>query len=382
VLNSKVPQRIAISQRFFPRYRLDFFQELESRLRADGHEVRLFFSYTIGEMGAPPPWAQRVRAVRADLRFGELEDSAVLTPGLLWRLIRFAPDVVITEDLGGLPNSLLVAVYCRLWKKPYLIWGLGEVPRKARSPLRKLLAPAIRFLYDGASGFICYSSYAAAVYARYAKPTYVAPNSYLRPPTRTEILRVEQAIDAKYRDHADTLQIISIGTLKTQKRYDVLIAAVARIKRTVCLHIVGDGPEMPHLRELAGNLGVSSKVLFHGAVFDDASKATLLTNAHIGVMPGRGGLAIQEMMAYGVPVISGVADGTERDMVVDGKNGFLFESFPTADELAAAVDRFASLSDLEQSRLARAALEVVVRHSNIHAMSDGFARAVLRAVHA
>ena len=40
------------------------------------------------------------------------------------------------------------------------------------------------------------------------------------------------------------------------------------------------------------------------------------------VLPGTGGLAINEAMAHRLPVISGYADGSADDLVIDGVTGF------------------------------------------------------------
>jgi glycosyltransferase involved in cell wall biosynthesis len=340
--------------------------------------MRLFYSYAMGRDDREPSWAQRIRAIRKDLQLGELEDSAVVAPGLFFHLVRYSPDVVVLEDLGGLPNSLVAALYCRAWKKPYLIWGLGHVPEKQRSPLRRALAPAIRFLYAGAFGFLCYSKHAADVYGQYAKPTYVAPNAYLPRPPEDEVARLTKLIGTRY--ETQNFRVVSIGTFKKQKRYEVLIEAVARTAARVALDLIGDGPETTELRALARRLGIADRVRFHGPIYDSAQKALLLSSAHIGVIPGRGGLAIQEMMAHGIPVISGVADGTERDLVRDGETGYLLAGFPSAEQIATTLDRFVALTTQEQTAMARGALDTVVHESNVDVMAEEFSRAIRDAV--
>ncbi len=321
-----------------------------------------------------PAWARHLSALKVDLHIAELADSAVFTPGLFWNLLRYSPDVVVLEDLGGMLNSLSGALYCRLWKRPYLIWGLGNVPNKRRSRLRTVLAPLIGFLYGGAFGFICYSKHAAKIYSNYGKPTYLAPNSSLPRPTATEIALVERAINERYDDQ--DLRIISIGVLKPQKRFDVLIRAMAQMPDNVSLDLVGDGPELSMLKNLASSLGVSERIRFHGALYDAEKKSALLLSAHIGVMPGRGGLAIQEMMKFGLPVITGAADGTESDMVVDGENGYLVDGFLTSETIRGKLADFLALTLKERAAMASAALEVTVQTSNIGTMASGFVAAI------
>lgn len=371
--------KVAVSQRFLPHYRLGFFDQLHRVLEEQQCGLRLFYSYTLGEVEERVEWAQRLAAFRVDLQLADLEDSAVFAPGLLWHLIRYAPDVVVLEDLGGILNSLAGALYCRLWRKPFLIWGLGNVPRKRRSRLRRVLAPLIRFLYGGAFGFICYSAHAAEVYSQYGKPTYLAPNSSLPKPSHAQLIEVEREISHKY-GHNGRIHVISIGMLKHQKRFDVLLRALAQIPERVTLDLVGDGPELTALKELANTLGISERVVFHGPLYDAARKSHLLSSAHIGVMPGRGGLALQEMLRHCVPVISGVADGTEQDLIRDGQSGYLIDGVPTPEQVAARMQDFLALSSEQQAAMARAAFDVVARTWNTETMVEGVAVAVRDAV--
>jgi glycosyltransferase involved in cell wall biosynthesis len=365
--------RVAVSQRFLPHYRVRFFDELYARLRKRGIDFRLFYSYEMGTLNSAPTWATRISGMRADMKLAELEESAIVAPMLAPHLAWYSPDVCIVEDLAGLPNSLVAASYCRIARKPYLIWGLGQVPQKKTSRLRRFLAPLIRYLYDGAFGFVCYSNHAASVYSRYRKPTFLAPNSTMAPPTQVWLQQVRESVAKRY--PAKPCNVISIGALKQQKRYDVLLHGIARTQ-SVVLHLIGDGPELSALKDLAQSLGISERIIFHGAMYEPSEKQALVLAAHIGVIPGRGGLAIQELMSYGVPVISGVADGTERDLIVDGVTGYLIEDFPTPERVAATLERFMSLDANAQREMAVSALDVVSHRSNIAVMAAGFEQAI------
>jgi glycosyltransferase involved in cell wall biosynthesis len=63
--------------------------------------------------------------------------------------------------------------------------------------------------------------------------------------------------------------------------------------------------------------------------------------AEMYVLPGTGGLGINEAMAHRLPIVSGFADGSADDLVVDGENGFrLREGTPKelAQKIAAMID--------------------------------------------
>ena len=175
--------------------------------------------------------------------------------------------------------------------------------------------------------------------------------------------------------------MVSIGTLKRQKRYEVLVQAVSLLPARVTLDLIGDGSETDALKQLAASLGISDRVAFHGPLYEPAAKAAVLSSGHIGVIPGRGGLAIQEMMAHGLPVISGVADGTEQDLIRDRQTGYLIDGFPTAEQIADRMRAFIALPPPDRAAMARGALAVVVAVSNTGTMAQGIADAVTNTLH-
>jgi glycosyltransferase involved in cell wall biosynthesis len=63
--------------------------------------------------------------------------------------------------------------------------------------------------------------------------------------------------------------------------------------------------------------------------------------AEVYVLPGTGGLGINEAMAHSLPIISGYADGSADDLVIDGENGYRLRE-NTVEEL---VDRIGKILD-------------------------------------
>jgi glycosyltransferase involved in cell wall biosynthesis len=367
--------KVAVSQRYLPHYRVAFFEEVQRLLRERGGSAQLFYSLEMGKVETRPLWARRIKGWSMELPLAEMSEKALFAPGLVGHLLAFRPDVVVLEDLSGLANSLFASLYCRLFSKPYLIWGLGNVPRKKRSRLRTLLSPFIKFLYSGSSGYICYSSYAREVYSKYGKPTFFAPNAYLPRMDPREVEAIKRSIDCRYRENV--IRLVSIGAFKAQKRFDVLLTAIADLSDiNLELHLIGDGLLRNELQQQCVELGLQNKVSFHGALYDRSEKARIFRDSHLGVMPGRGGLAIQELMAHGIPVVSGIADGTERDLICNGRNGYLVDDFLTPREIALRVREFVMLS-LEQKRaIAEQAVETVLHMGNVETMALGFVEAV------
>jgi len=56
-----------------------------------------------------------------------------------------------------------------------------------------------------------------------------------------------------------------------------------------------------------------------------------MSASSVYVLAGMGGLSINDAMAYGLPVICSVCDGTERDLVTHHGNGLFFRENNVVD---------------------------------------------------
>jgi glycosyltransferase involved in cell wall biosynthesis len=109
-------------------------------------------------------------------------------------------------------------------------------------------------------------------------------------------------------------------------------------------------------------------VVFAGQIVEGVGP--YFDGADLLVLPGTGGLALNEAMAHGLPVVSGYADGSADDLVQDGVNGFRLRE-ETAEEMA---DRFRILADDAplRARMGAASRELITRRFSF----ERFARTV------
>ena len=116
--------------------------------------------------------------------------------------------------------------------------------------------------------------------------------------------------------------ILSIGELIERKNHQVIIKALAELKRNdIYYAICGKGPLLEDLKKLANELGIGDKVIFLGFRKDIPE---LCNTADISAFPSRIeglGLAGVEAMAAGVPLVSSNVHGI-LDYVKDGVTGY------------------------------------------------------------
>jgi glycosyltransferase involved in cell wall biosynthesis len=142
------------------------------------------------------------------------------------------------------------------------------------------------------------------------------------------------------RPDAGTFRLIGIGRLVKSKGFDLLISALDQLRQQgdgVCtLTLVGDGPEMAHLRDLSRSSGLEDRVSFVGQV-DSAQVRELLSSHDALVISSRDeGLprTLLEASVSGLPVLATAVGGIPH-FAHNKRNVVLCE--PTRDALARGI---------------------------------------------
>jgi glycosyltransferase involved in cell wall biosynthesis len=117
-------------------------------------------------------------------------------------------------------------------------------------------------------------------------------------------------------DASDTIELLAVGRLSSEKGFDLLISALAVCERP-CLHltILGDGPLHAQLTRLANERGVARQVTFAGFQanpypFFRRSDAFVLSSRYEG-FPN----VVLEALACGTPVIAVPAPGGTTEIL-------------------------------------------------------------------
>ncbi|HKJ38340.1 MAG TPA: glycosyltransferase family 4 protein, partial [Anaerolineales bacterium] len=211
---------------------------------------------------------------------------------------------------------------------------------------------------------ISYSQRGADEYAELGFPKdriFVAHNSVSPSPSHP--------LHLQHSNFDDQPSIIFVGRLQARKRIDSLIRACAEIKN-IRLVIIGDGPERGSLESLAQEIYPSAE--FIGAKHGGELKAHF-EEADLFVLPGTGGLAVQEAMSYGLPIIVAQGDGTQDDLVRK-ENGW---QIPPDDFDALVSTMKGALSDIARLRkMGEESYRIVKDEINIEKMVDVFVSAV------
>ena len=171
-------------------------------------------------------------------------------------------------------------------------------------------------------------------------------------------------------------RIIHVGRLVKWKKVNMLIHAVNDLKfrlPEIELIVIGDGPERNQLKLVAESLGISKKVIFVGSVYDPVILGRYFLSSSVYVLAGMGGLSINEAMLFGKPIICSVCDGTEKKLVRNNCNGFIFDS-EDINDLEEKI--FTLLSDEKRIKdYSINSLSIIEKEINVHTVINGYLEA-------
>ncbi len=355
--------RLGLQQRVLPHYRVPFFDRLAAACSGG-------LSVYAGE-----PRAEEAIRSATSLKTARLERAQnwhllggplylCLQPGVTRWLAAWDPDALILEANPRYPSNLSAIRWMKSRGRPVLGWGLGVAPGHSllgaiRAGLRK------RYLRQF-DGLLAYSSRGADAYRAAGVPAdriFVAHNAVApappSPPDRAPLT-------------GRAARLLFVGRLQSRKRVDALLQAAAELapRQPLEVWIVGDGPARAGLEKLANRLGLNAR--FFGAL-DGGPLQERYQKADVFVLPGTGGLAVQEAMGYALPVVVAAGDGTQDDLVRP-ENGWLLPGGEA--EALAAVLRRALEDPVRLRQMGMASHRIVAEEINLESMVESFVDAL------
>ncbi|NMC84238.1 MAG: glycosyltransferase family 4 protein [Anaerolineaceae bacterium] len=358
---SLIPVRIGLQQRVLPEYRAPLFELLADScpqglgvFAGPARPEESIATFTQLEHAVYFP-AKNVHLLRGSL-------YALLQPTFRSWLEIWDPEALIVEANPRYLSTPAAIRWMHQHHHPVIGWGLGAPA--ARGPEANLRR---RFL-QSLDAVVAYSHTGAEQYAAAGitpERIFVAPNAVAPRPAHGPVKR-----PAQFREGQPT--VLFIGRLQARKRLDELIAACAALPGTLQprLVLVGDGPERDSLQLLARQL--YPETIFTGAKHG-AELEPYFAEADLFVLPGTGGLAVQQAMAHSLPVLVGEADGTQSELVRP-ENGWLLPDGSRNTLVQTLRQALSSAARLRE--MGEASYRIVDQEVNLEKMVEVFCNAV------
>ncbi|MGB0712422.1 MAG: glycosyltransferase family 4 protein [Gammaproteobacteria bacterium] len=253
--------------------------------------------------------------------------------GLRWDVIRAyrhsRPEVLIVAPTPDTATQALLALWQKLRGKSVVMWHKGESPLRTKGSKRArvvdaVMSVAVRFM----DAFILYGHDALRYFQGLGVKRdrlFVAQNTVDTDEIVTreaEIKREAEVLRAQLGLEGRKI-ILVLATLKPAKKVERALELFARLRAErddLALLIVGDGPERPKLERLRDtlkldNCHITGRVpLFHDNYYIKLADLFLVT--------GGGGLAINQAMLLGTPVVCVDEIGSDTELVRQGETGY------------------------------------------------------------
>ncbi len=319
--------RLAIQQRVIPTYRAPFLE-----LLSKNPEIQL------GVFAGEPKVKEQIKIAQSlenvdycitkNTHLFDGKFYVCLQPGLQQWVSEWNPDVLIVEANPRYLSTPGVVQLMKEDQKPVVGWGLG-VPEYQGVFSNWRNAKRTSFL-KSLDAIIAYSGKGADQYRNAgfkSERIYVATNSTTPspkhfPPSHSSWIGVRDPI------------LLYVGRLQPRKKLDSLINVCSKLPEDLQpqLWIVGEGEIRGELESIAKEH--YPKTTFWGAKFGD-DLAQIFSQADLFVLPGTGGLAVQQAMSFALPVIVAEGDGTQSDYINESNGWIIPPNNP--DELFTAI---------------------------------------------
>ncbi len=362
--------RLGVQQRVLPDYRAAFFEALA---QACAGGLSVFAGQPLPVEGIKPITHLETATLFPAHNRHLFDPSSSFY--LCWQggfvdwLEAWQPDALVVEANPRYPSTRAAVKWMQRRGRPVIGWGLGAPALGGRlASLRK--GERLAFLRS-LDGLVAYSQRGAQEYRQLGIPAervFVAPNAVSPPPAAPPPPRPAQFDGPPV--------VLFVGRLQARKRLDLLFGACLALPPELQprLVIVGDGPARAEFEALAAQMYPQAE--FTGARHG-AELQPYFSRADLFVLPGTGGLAVQEAMAQGLPVLVARGDGTQDDLV-HPENGW---QVPPDDLLALTETLRQALSDLPRlRRMGAESYRIAAEEINLEKMVEVFIQVLQRQV--
>lgn len=359
-----------------PAYRKDFFEALNNQLKGKDIDLTVvhgtsFFKKTI-KSDEHPKYNTCPLLTKEYSFFGY---RIVRWKGMIKKLRSSKPDMVIILFCPGNITFWRVQLYCYLHKIKIGLWSNGSVRNEITGAKRKVRGFFLNFFTRRAHFHICYGT-------RYRKELLAAGYNESKIFVAQNTINVEKIMaqnPAREVRNDDQYNFLYVGALIKTKNLDLAIRVIARLIREgfkVKFNIAGGGTIIEELRSLVIEEKMEDNISVLGYISDEEIPS-FFNNADVFFLPGTGGLSINEAMAYGLPLISTIADGTILDLLYEGKNGYYLNDIPDFDNLYEVCKKTLQNSKTQLHEMGNASRQIVKDSATLKNMVDEYQQAIL-----
>jgi glycosyltransferase involved in cell wall biosynthesis len=354
-------------------YRITFYQKLSDRFK----DFTVFHNLKEKEDGRPQHNEEVGFKSRGFLEYNYFLMGFYIrmVKGMFNAVVEAKPEIIIIQ---GFPGNVTYRKIVNWAKKNHIkvvFWYCGWEPNIKRLDfLQKIKNRLAATHYAQGDFFLTYSSKAkddlvlqgidpSTITVAYNGIELDSYNDYNLKKYNTQAKQLREKFAGNDRVY------LYVGGLLEEKRVLFMIDAFNEFNREhpdSQLWIIGDGPQKT---EVEKKIKYNSAIRYFGRITENVE--SYFSAADFFVLPGTGGLALNQAMYFGTPCIVGRADGTEKDLVIDNVTGFNFSE----DDLNSLVYEFKKTYSMDKAsidQMGSKCKKVVELQNNVNNMVNIF----------
>jgi glycosyltransferase involved in cell wall biosynthesis len=372
--------KILIITPLLQHYRLSFYEKLSTC--NSNYDLRVFYGLNNKEDGKAG-YSGVTRFISKgfkEYKYRILPFDLVYNKGMYSEIKRTNPDVIIMLASTGNLTYRRIISWAKKNNKKIIIWTSGWDPGRAKGLLLSFKNRLVSSFFKKADYFLTYSTNAT----RYVESMGI-DNAIIEPCYNgielddlikggPEIIKTSAEIIRKH-DLENYMTFLYVGGIIPEKRVDLLVDAFIELRKkynNIKLLIIGDGPLRGMLEEKMKNYN-DSNIIYLGRIINGVDSFFVASDCL--VLPGAGGLALNQAMFWGKTCIVSKADGTEDDLVIENISGYRFEENNLGSLIAAMERRI--IDDQDKVKiLSDNAMQIIMTKSNVNNMVKVFSGAI------
>lgn len=359
-------KKIAYVYSNLPAYRKDFFVGLDKVLQEEGVVMSVMYGTLTDKKEVKQDTSSNYKKqpfTSGAVKFGPI--TFVSIHGLFKAFKKERPDAMVISYMSTNLTMMRMVLYCLRHHIPYATWRCGYNNDDYKKLTAKIRGWLISFVEKKADYCISYGSY----YKRMLIEKGIQPSKVVIAQNTIDIESIVKKNSDLVRTYKDKeTKVLFVGALIKKKYLETSIEAIDRLHKEgypITFDIVGGGEMVEPLTNLVKSKGLKSVIRVVGPKYGEEVRE-FFRNHDIFLAAGLGGLAINEAMAYGLPIISTNADWTICDLI-DG-NGYFMDKYRDVELQVKYLKEFMGLSSDAKAAMSKRSIQIVSEKASLSNM--------------
>lgn len=368
-------KKIAVILPTLPNYRKDFFELLKRELLTKKIEFTVFHGTTstkIVKSSVGNQFQERCFETQEKRYCGY---TVTYLKGMLSAVKEYQPDGVIFLFNPAILSFWSLFRYCRKKRIPYAIWSCGYVRPELSKTVKQLREKLLYQVLKKAKVHICYGH----LYKQYLLHKNISPENIFIAQNTIDVEKIlNRNFSPEFSREEGHIKVLYVGALIKNKKLEAAMLAVQKMRQKgyfIEFNIVGGGRILNELQNFVAEHAMGKYINIVGPKYGEELTAYFL-NADVFLLTGSGGLAINEAMAYGLPIISTVGDGTVKDLI--DQNGFLLTQFGNVDEISDKLETFIHLNPEIKREMSLQSKKIIREKASLQNMVNYYIQACIK----